>query len=173
MRGSMKKIILITSIFLFMGFHVITFAQDTSNVGYCPLITEITKDPTVGDWKAQTHIGAWKSRHLSFANKITGFTGAQWNGANVGQITCIYSAEQIYNDNNQRGVQQSFPVLLQYGTLTYVPAGGKWHRRKQGRYNCRARSAADLPFDQSSCPFHVRMQKASGDIYQEAEELKK
>ncbi|OGT25404.1 MAG: hypothetical protein A3B71_04970 [Gammaproteobacteria bacterium RIFCSPHIGHO2_02_FULL_42_43] len=148
-------------------------SQPQSVSSYCPLITDITQDPVKKNWQAPAAYGRWKSYHLSFANQLTQFLGAQWVGENIGQVTCIYQSVQNFTEEGKQKTQQSLSVKLVFDTLTYQPTGGKWRHSKRGVYNCRARTEADLPFDQSSCPFNIRMKKVITNIYKEAEELKK
>lgn len=127
--------------------------QPVQNIFYCPPVTALTKDPTSRTWSATN---GWKSYDLSFVDKITRFSGAQWRGTNVGQILCIYRG----------ALDTDFPIILAYKILTYVPQGGKWSNNLGGYANCESPSQAD-------CPFSIRLQQQQEDIYQQAEQLKR
>lgn len=135
---------------------------------YCPSPSALKKNPnpTIANWTAQTRTGFWKSYQQSFATRITHFVGAQWNGVNVGQITCVYHSQQQFTENGQIAIQPTLPILLVFHTLTYQPTKGKWeYIKKQNVYNCYSRNRHD-------CPFRIRTKKHTGNIYQEAESLK-
>lgn len=151
-------------------FSSVIFAQQTSPVvttpvAVCPQISEITKDPKVGNWVATTNAGYWKSYHMSFATELTQFVGAQWVGAKVGQLTCVYHSQQTFTFEGQESVQKTLPVLLAYHTLADKPTGKNWHHAGHGVYNC-------LSINQANCPFVVNQQQQTGDIFQEAASLK-
>ena len=97
----------------------------------------------------------FKSYNQSFANALKFFIGAQWTGANVGQITCIYKGDD----------ENTFPVLLIYHTLALEPKGANWGSNMGGYRNCAAKQ-------QKNCPFIIRLKPKQQDIYQEAEKLK-
>ena len=126
--------------------------QTVANLFYCPPVSALTKDPEARTWSAGP---SWKSYELSFVDKITLFSGAQWRGTNVGQIFCVYRGES----------ETSFPVLLAYKTLAFEPNGGKWGANLGGYYNCETPTQED-------CPFSIRVQSEKVDIYQQAEQLK-
>lgn len=120
---------------------------------YCPPPSAIKKDPVKLNWTADR--GTFRSYDLSFAKKIHQFVGAQWNGAAVGQITCIYKTLP----------KTSFPLLLIFHTLTLNPTGGAWSKNLGGYKNCNA-------LDIKKCPFKIRLKPKSENIYKEAESLK-
>lgn len=126
--------------------------QTAPNIFYCPSIAELKKDPDSRTWYAGS---GWKSYDLSFVDKITRFSGAQWRGTNVGQIFCIYRGES----------ETAFPILLAYKILALAPQGGEWSGNLDGYENC------ETPI-QANCPFSIRVQTAPADIYEQAEQLK-
>lgn len=135
---------------------------------YCPSPSALKKNPNpaIANWSAQTRAGFWKSYQQSFATRVTHFIGAQWNGVNVGQITCVYNSEQVFSENGAAAIQPTLPILLAFHTLTYQPTKGKWqYMKKQRVFNCYSNNRRD-------CPFQVRVKKQTGNIYQEAESLK-
>lgn len=124
------------------------------SVLYCPAIKNITKNPHTLTWSADQ--GNYKSYDMSFATSLFKFTGAQWVGATVGQMTCVYSTRP----------KTSFPVLLIFHTLTHQPEGDAWSKNLGGYLNCNS-------LKRKSCPFRMLLKRKSGDIYKEAEKLKR
>ena len=145
--------------------HRAAFALSPETNSFCPHISEIQKNPVKGNWMAQTKSGSWRSYDMSFATNITRFVGAQWNGANVGQLTCIYHSNQKFKIEGQPQVQHTLPVLLVFHTLTFQPSQGKWKHVAHGIYNCYSTK-------RSHCPFKINQKQSIGNIYQEAESLK-
>ncbi len=127
-------------------------SQKVKNIFYCPAIQSIKKNNKTLNWYAP---GGYKSYETSFASKVTSFLGAQWVGANVGQITCVYHSQQ----------HSTFPILLVFHTLTYQPKSGRWSKNLGGYFNCKSHKQKD-------CPFSVRLQSKPKDLYQEIEKLK-
>jgi len=133
----------------------------------CPTIDKIVKDPTEGNWTAQTKEGFWKSYSMSFATSLTRFVGVQWIGADVGQLTCVYNSEQEFTMQGQTTIQKTLPVLLVFHALVFQPTGVHWKHASRGVYNC-----APGKNGRSDCPFKINIKPKTGDIYQEAESLK-
>lgn len=152
---------------LLMGSYAMSIfaANSPATFAYCPQPNEIHKNPVNNNWTAQTKAGFWKSYHFSFATTITRFVGAQWNGANVGQLTCIYHSKQRFTMNGQETSQRTLPILLVFHTLARQPSGAKWKHVATGIVNCYGQKIKD-------CPFVVNMKPSVGNIYQEAEALK-
>src|SRR3990167_2770190 len=80
----------------------------------CPPIQALTKNQKM-EWSAK---GGWKSYGTSFVEKIASFSGAQWNGVNLGQIICVYNGKE----------KTDFPVLLVYHTLAIEPQENGWSK---------------------------------------------
>lgn len=166
----MRKIILGVSLATFAG---VGYSQATPlasaapqvPMAICPHIPEIKKNPVEGNWTATTTYGFWKSYHRTFSNTLTHFDGAQWVGANLGQITCIYSTEQQFMMNGQLNVQKTFPLMLVYHALAYQPTGPNWKHVKHGVYNC-------VSHNQDDCAFAMNIEQGTGNIFEEAESLK-
>lgn len=133
----------------------------------CPPIDQILKDPTEGNWTAKTKDGFWKSYSMSFATELTRFVGAQWVGANLGQLTCVYHSEEAFTMQGQQTIQRTLPVLLVYHSLVFQPSGANWTHTARGVYNCIPRNG------RADCPFKTHIQPKTGDIYEEAASLKK
>lgn len=132
---------------------------------FCPDISQIQKNQMTQKWKAQTLDGTWKDYQGSFATNIIQFLGAQWTGVGVGQVTCVYKAEQRFMIQGNLTIQPALPVMLVFHTLTHQPVQGKWKRSADGVYNCYS-------LDQHDCPFEIRMETQTKNVYQEAESLK-
>ena len=128
-------------------------ATPVTKTFYCPQVGELKKDPNKMTWSADNK--HFRSYDTSFSNKVDQFIGAQWVGTNVGQITCIYRAF----------AKSAFPVLLVFHTLTLEPNGNAWTKNLGGYKNCDTS-------DRKQCPFTIKLQQKSGDIYEEAERLK-
>ncbi|ATN75315.1 T4SS-associated protein EirA [Coxiella burnetii] len=118
----------------------------------CPEISKLQKDPNKMTWSAKN---GWKSYSSSFASHLNKFLGAQWQGVNVGNITCLYQSDE----------KMTFPVSLEYNLLVYMPAGGKWSKNLGGYMNC-------VSHDQKQCIFKPQIQAKTGNLYQEVGRLK-
>ncbi len=147
----------------------VAFAAPTTKTpginSFCPHISQVKKNQTTQKWKAQTKDGTWKSYQTSFATNLTQFVGAQWTGEGMGQITCVYKAEQRFTMEGNLTIQPALPVMLVFHTLTYQPTKGKWKHSTHGVYNCYA-------YHKKNCPFKIHIKKQTQNIYQEAESLK-
>ena len=133
--------------------------------GFCPDIKKVQKNADKGNWEAQTPAGLWHSDGMSFATNLTLFTGAQWNGIKIGQITCVYGSQQRYIQAGVPQIQQTLPVLLMLQTLALKPTAGKWKHPAHGIRNC-------VSNDQNDCAFEVRVKPPSADIYQQVDAIK-
>ena len=107
--------------------------QIKQDMFYCPPPSQLYLDKN--KWK--TKFG-WKSYEVSFTKKISRFVGAQWQGVNIGRITCLY---QSVNAND-------FPVQLSTDSLVYVPSKPLWRKLPSGVHNCVSvnNSVCDCPF---------------------------
>lgn len=123
------------------------------NLFFCPSVMSLKKDPVAMTWATPDH--QWKSYGTSFETRLTQFWGAQWSGAVVGQMTCIYHAED----------KTTFPVMLIYHALTLEPHTGKWGSNLGGYKNCVAR-------DPNDCPFQVRLRPTEQNIFEQVDDLK-
>ena len=131
-------------------------AQKTDAIppGYveCPKPSAIHKNPQKQTWSAQ---GGWRSYETSFAMDVGKFLGAQWEGVNLGYISCIYQPNE----------KLTFPIILHYNRLTYTPVGGKWGNDLGGYIDCKSTQSKD-------CIFEPRPTPKAGNIYEEAGTLK-
>ncbi|MDF1795518.1 MAG: T4SS-associated protein EirA [Coxiellaceae bacterium] len=120
---------------------------------YCPELTTLKKDPKSLKWSAP---GGWDSHAQSFATKLTAFTVAQWQGINIGHVTCVYTGTP----------KGTFPVLMQSSNIPITPKGGKWKYNAKKHYsNCASRSIYD-------CPLIVEAQQPKKNPYEEAIDIK-
>lgn len=142
---------IITSFFLF-GLVNCLWAEDQQLVFTCPTVQQLHHNPHTLKW---TGPSGWKSYSQSFATKIDHFSGAQWTGVEVGQITCIYKPATL----------NTFAVSLVFNKLTYEPKGENWGDNKGGYRNCLADDPAD-------CSFKVKPAEKAGDPYQTLENYK-
>lgn len=151
----MKKSLLMLTLYLFnsLAFAATDTSPPSTLALNCPPPSAIKKDPVKLTWSADRN--TFRSYDLSFATKVHQFVGAQWNGAEVGQITCIYKTLP----------KTSFPLLLVFHTLTLNPEGGSWSKNLGGYKNCNA-------LDIKKCPFKIRLKTKQENIYEEAESLK-
>lgn len=154
------KILIHLTISLILLLPLLDYAQPKSkkvkNLFFCPQIKHINKDPVTLTWNAA---GGWKSFDQSFAVKLKTFLGAQWSGARVGQIICLY----------QGANPSTFPVQLVFHTLTYSPQGGEWSKNLGGYKNCKSPTRG---VTQTDCPFKMRLKPKRSNIIKEAESLK-
>jgi len=128
-------------------------AAPSDHFFFCPMPQELEKEPVKKTWSAQRL--QWRSYEISFVDKVTKFLGAQWVGANVGQLTCVYSGDD----------PKEFPILLIFSTLVYSPETDKWSKDLGGFRNCKTD-------DPQHCPFKPRMQNRPEDINLQLEQLK-
>lgn len=135
------------------------------NTSTCPAIEALQKNPVRGTWFASTKAGFWKSYEMSFATRILKFVGAQWQGENVGQLTCIYTSEQISDLLGVKSTQATLPIQLVYHSSAYVPSGGKWTHPRRGVRDC-------ISHNQNKCFFRPILQQNTGNIFQEAQSFK-
>jgi hypothetical protein len=118
----------------------------------CPSVQNLYKIKSTMNWKAN---GGWLSHQQSFTTKVSHFLGAQWRGANVGNIYCLYQGS-----NNL-----TFMIHLQYNKLAFLPSGGKWGKNTHGYQNC-------ISHQQSDCYFKPMIKQSTKNIYDIADHLK-
>src|SRR3990167_3056740 len=132
---------------------------------YCPKSSEL-RDDTHGFWSARTPLGVWHSHDSSFMKTyVTQFLGAQWTGANVGQVTCIYGSEQRYERSGKQQIQPSLPILLYHESYAIEPHGGEWKRETKEIFNCKSKETNDYPFE-------IRLKPKAVDIENVIETIK-
>lgn len=141
-----------------LGSLALSYAQlpkTTTLTRYCPAIKDIFKSKQ-NHWG--TANGNFRNFETSFAQQLDKFVGAQWQGANLGYVTCVYKP----HDPNL------FYVTLLFNKLTYQPSTDKtqWTQSKQGSWmNCYSE-------DPKSCPFIIQPKPKKQDVYKEAERLR-
>lgn len=126
-------------------------AQQPMKKGYyCPPIDKLHKTSK----KVWIAPGGWRSFTTSFVETVAHFYGAQWSGAKIGQLTCIYKGKDA----------SSFPILLVFHKLTFAPLGGKW-QAEDTKINCYSR-------DRRECAFQVPTPPKQEDIFKALEHAK-
>ena len=119
----------------------------------CPPLSALHKNAKTLVWS--TAHSDWRSFSTSFADHLSEFLGAQWQGVNVGSVACLYrSPDKI-----------TFPVVLQFNRLVYEPKGGQWGKNLGGYVNCFSHHRHD-------CIFKPQPNEKVGDIYQTINKLK-
>ncbi len=115
---------------------------------YCPDASELIKNDLW--WSARD--GRWKSYSESFADSIDNFIGAQWLGAVVGKIICIYQGKQSFD----------FPISLEPAKTAAIlePKGSLWTAKAAGVKICHSSNTHD-------CPFATSKPQENSDIYQQ------
>lgn len=125
---------------------VIPVAKDQSHVpdGYvrmqCPAVSDLSFNSKKRVWSAKPY---FKSYNTSFSKTVTQFSGAQWSGAGVGQIFCVYKGEN----------SMDFPIMLAFNTIAAEPekdtTKNTWTDNLKGHRNC-------ITHDPDRCPFLVK-----------------
>lgn len=119
----------------------------------CPPTSALIKDYETQYWGTKEH--DWRTHTMSFADDVTRFLGAQWNGngTDTGTIYCLY-----------KGSELTFPVKLEYSQFVHNPNGGKWTKDLGGFKNCVAT-------DQADCAFVPIKKQQSKSLYEELDSL--
>lgn len=180
MKKTVIIVVLVIAVVAVVWHRAARAASATETTVYCPLVSDIHKNNTSGDWYAQTTAGTWKSYQISFANSLTEFLGAQWVGVNVGKVACSYQAVQNFTAPSGPVSQATLPVQLIFHKMALQPSAAQWQRYNNPEttatetYNCVPKTQADLPFYQSSCPFTVKIKpkKPANSFGNEVEDLK-
>ncbi len=121
---------------------------------YCPAANELVLNKKT----LKYYFGrSWGSYAQSFVRTVTQFKGAQWQGTNIGHVVCVYKGEPL---------DSTFPIQLYLEKLTNQPTKGNWSAHSGGYFNCPAS-------DPKQCPIVMRTPKKQGNIYQQAEDVKK
>lgn len=134
--------------------YPVTIAGKKFFVTFCPKPSALVKNPNKLTWSAYGK--RWRSYNKSFVTKVKAFIGAQWTGANVGQVTCLYAGQDPL----------AFPILLRFHTLSTTPQGNGWSKNLGGFYNCKSKQ-------RSLCPIYMIPKPKPVDILKEAEQLQK
>lgn len=125
-------------------------SKETMTV-YCPPFSALKKSE---DFKWTADNNSFRSYDISLSTSVDQFVGAQWKGANVGQIICIYKSSEM-----------TFPILLAYHTITLSPINGKWSKNLGGYKNCDNSNP-------KKCPFIIRLKPKKKNVYQELKSFK-
>jgi len=134
--------------------HVIEVTpENREQLGFetCPPINYLVKDPSTMFWATKQK--GFRSYDVSFAQHITRFLGAQWEGVNLGTIYCLYQGDNM-----------TFTVNLRFHALSYTPNGGNWTKDLGGLKNC-------ITSDPNNCLFKPYVKKST-NIYKELDSIK-
>lgn len=108
---------------------------ETATYVNCPEVSALQRNPDTMIWTAK---GGWKSFDQSFSDTLDHFLGAQWQGQNVGAVTCLYQPTD----------HSTFPIVVYYYRLAYEPTikQGHWNKKKGGYVNCQSHDVKDCSF---------------------------
>lgn len=125
---------------------------------HCPEVEKVMHDPKTNLWG----VGDWVSDEASFENKVVSFQGAQWVGANLGTVICVYKSDS----------PTSFPITIQNTTLAPAPTSSNWGKYENGRKNCPPYPSEEA-VDVNDCPFYFpKKQTTPENIYQQLDFFK-
>ncbi|HAG61416.1 MAG: hypothetical protein CMF55_04995 [Legionellales bacterium] len=111
---------------------------------HCPNTQSLTFDSDTKTWSAPND---FKSFNTSFVNTAQSFLGAQWTGAGLGQIFCVYSGPDSGPDI------VTLPIVLAHNVISREPKpsdDNSWGKKQANHYNC-------ISNDPIKCPFLVRV----------------
>lgn len=141
---------------------------------YCPPIKYLTKGAD-SIWRSKAE-GGWKSYSQSFADKISRFVGAQWQGIGIGNIVCTYqtSSGGTFPVQITYSVLVKNPVLTKEKTEPYINVPNNWAKvsytnsdGKQTIMNCKSDG------DTENCPFLPGVIRKSVNVNQALTNAKK
>ena len=119
----------------------------------CPPLNKIFQN---SDRYWGTADGHFRNFDISVSNKLDTFLGAQWQGTNIGRITCVYKPHP----------PEVFLITLLYNDLAYLPTSKTWKSTQKGTiYNCTST-------DVTACPFSIRAKAPKTNIYKDALDLR-
>ncbi len=122
---------------------------------HCPTAHTLVYNSEKMTWSAP---GDFNGFNTSFTKEIKAFTGAQWTGAGLGQIFCVYSGPD----------KLALPIVLAHNVISLEPTpqeGIAWGEKQGGHYNC-------ISSDHTQCPFQVRLKKPEQTIGDEFDSIK-
>ena len=122
---------------------------------FCPPVSVFKWNATEKYWFAPN---GWRSYGVTFTKSLESFLGAQWDGVNVGQVTCLYQGKP----------KGTFLVKLVSNGLYHAPqmnVNNQWSKPSPGFINCKS-------IDRQMCPLSPVYKKVSKDLIQEALDLK-
>jgi hypothetical protein len=118
---------------------------------YCPPASDLVKIGLF--WYSKDK--SWQCYTQSFAIDIKTFTGAQWEGVNVGKVFCFYIGSE----------QFAFPIALEnvHSDIVLAPNGPAWSAKIGGGFKiCKSANIVD-------CPFYYQPPPDLSHLYQEIE----
>lgn len=154
MRNILKNLLLTSTLF---SIATIAFGQTIQQPHLptyaCPSLNQIHKS-TTNYWFSEDRL--FRNYDTSAANKLVRFLGAQWSGAVLGNVSCVYLPEN----------KDVFIVTLHFSKLAFHPTTGKWQDKIKGSIsNCYSTDVND-------CRFTTRPKPVKTDIYKVAEQLR-
>ena len=122
---------------------------------HCPNVESLTFDSDQMTWSAPND---FKSFNTSFEKKVKSFLGAQWTGAGLGQIFCVYSGDDKFG----------IPIVLAHNVISLEPKpsdNNSWGEKKGNYYNC-------VSNEPKNCPFLVRVKAPEKTLSEEFDSIK-
>ncbi len=126
---------------------------------HCPNTKSLTYNSDTMTWSAPND---FKSFNTSFVKTAQSFLGAQWTGAGLGQIFCVYSGPDSGHD------QITLPIVLAHNVISLEPKpsnDNSWGVKQGNHYNC-------ISNDPIKCSFLVRIKAPKKTLEQEFNSIK-
>tara|TARA_B110000459_G_C16624237_1_gene503955 strand:- start:1868 stop:2341 length:474 start_codon:yes stop_codon:yes gene_type:complete len=105
----------------------------TTKIIYCPQVNSLTKYELA--WFGKSNLIKWKSTEPSLSEDAATFSGAQWDGIQVGSISCVYQSSDVL----------SFPIVLKNNHMFKQPHNTNWTADNNDTYICRSNNPKDCP----------------------------
>ena len=122
---------------------------------HCPNTQSLTFDSDSMTWSAPND---FKSFNTSFIKTAQTFLGAQWTGAGLGQIFCVYSGPD----------KLALPIVLAHNVISLEPKpsdNNSWGKKQGNHYNCISNNPIN-------CPFLVRIKAPEKTLDEEFNSIK-
>lgn len=103
------------------------------DVIYCPKAYTLEKHDLT--WSADAGKVHWQATDDSLSEEAASFVGAQWDGIEVGAISCVY----------QDAEAESFPVVLKNDRVFTKPNHANWKAEADGTYTCHNEDPEECP----------------------------
>ena len=103
---------------------------------HCPTTESLTYDTDTMMWSAPND---FKSFNTSFVEQAQTFLGAQWTGAGLGQIFCVYAGPD----------KLALPIVLAQNVISFEPKpsdDNSWGEKQGNHYNCISKNSINCPF---------------------------
>ena len=127
---------------------LLSIAYANENIIYCPKAYNLTKTDLI--WSGNAEAIQWKATEASLSEDAVSFIGAQWDGIQVGSISCVYQGSE----------DLSFPIVLKNEHIFRMPKHTNWQAETDGMYTCHSDDTQD-------CPLYPNIEKqAKVDIHE-------